>query len=640
MKKTAKAAPLPPQRATSITPYLHWIVGAIASLLYINTLGHGFALDDVAVITQNKYVHQGLGGIPRLLTTFYWQGYWNLNAGLYRPLSLISFAIEYQLGHGAPFIHHLMQVLLYGFTVAMLYQLLNRLLGTYATWLPLAATLLFAAHPAHTEVVANIKSRDEILCFLFFVLAALQLHKYGKATWQAILYFALCLLSKEAGILFLPVFFLIYALLGNRPITDSIKTLLPLVLVAGVWLAWHSYVIYVASPPRVGYTYEDNALLSCPDTLSRIQTGIVMLGMYIAKSVWPWQLSYDYSFSEIPCESGFSVKAFSVLIICVALIYVGIRQYRKQPVLSFAIIYFFCTILLASNVFFLIGSTMGDRLLFAPTLGSAIALAWLLFRFTGSIAATKMANTATVAACAIALLYSWKTVARNPVWQNDYTLFTTDTANAPGSARIWYNAGTAMLNSLPDDKNERAAVLTETIGALQKSVAIDSDKAAQYTNLGTAYYKAGDYTAAIAATTHAMKLTPQDTSLQLNLADALFMMKRYDEAIARYEFCIAHIQIPVAAYDFLGTALFNTKSYDHAIAVLQKGLSIDSTSAEMWTNYGNALGVSGKYPEAIHAFGKALQIEPARKAAIYAMALTYQNMGDTVNARTWMARMQ
>ena len=63
--------------------------------LYLNTLNHGFVLDDIAVVEQNQYVKKGFKGIPEILTTFYWQGFTNVNVGLYRPLSLTAFAAEY-----------------------------------------------------------------------------------------------------------------------------------------------------------------------------------------------------------------------------------------------------------------------------------------------------------------------------------------------------------------------------------------------------------------------------------------------------------------------------------------------------------------------------------------------------------------
>src|SRR6185312_10602644 len=88
------------------------LIAALSFLLYANTLQHGFVLDDIAVIQNNSFVQQGISGIPKILTTFYWQGYWNSNAGLYRPTSLIAFAIEHQLSN-KPFIHHFFNVVYY-----------------------------------------------------------------------------------------------------------------------------------------------------------------------------------------------------------------------------------------------------------------------------------------------------------------------------------------------------------------------------------------------------------------------------------------------------------------------------------------------------------------------------------------------
>jgi len=399
----------------SVHKYIPLVLAIISFLVYANTLGHGFALDDVAVISNNKFVQQGIAGIPKILTTFYWQGYWDLNAGLYRPLSLIMFAIEWQLGGGSPFIHHLVQVLLYAFSMAQLYKLLCLVLQRYSQWLPAAVTLLFAMHPIHTEVVANIKSRDEILCFLFFLLTAKELLTKQRVTALAVAYYVLCLLSKEAGILYLPIFLVLLVQLLDMKPARALVALAPLGIASAAWLGWHSYVVQYLSPARVNYTYADNSLLACPDFLSRLSTGLGILGSYMVKSVWPYTMSYDYSFYQVPCDDGLSMAAIATLAACGGLLYVAIKQFRKPSPLSFGIFFFFCTIILASNVVFLIGSTMGDRLLFAPVLGTLICICWLAYRHTGQLQSAKLLNPAAMMVLAVASIYAIKTTARNPL---------------------------------------------------------------------------------------------------------------------------------------------------------------------------------------------------------------------------------
>src|SRR5437660_273353 len=78
----------PATKATKNTPLiLSLLLAGLSILLYANTISHHYALDDVAVVYQNKYTTHGFAGIGKMLTTFYWQGYWEFNAGLYRPLS-------------------------------------------------------------------------------------------------------------------------------------------------------------------------------------------------------------------------------------------------------------------------------------------------------------------------------------------------------------------------------------------------------------------------------------------------------------------------------------------------------------------------------------------------------------------------
>ncbi|PYR84397.1 MAG: hypothetical protein DMG19_16815, partial [Acidobacteria bacterium] len=123
-------------------------------------------------VTGHPYVMQGWRGIPKIFQVGLSQ-FDNVNLGYHRPLSLVTFAIENQFFPKNAYVGHLDNVLLYGLTGFCLYLLLTRIFrGMYALF-SLSVTLLFLAPPIHTEVVANIKSRDEILAFLSLILSLL-----------------------------------------------------------------------------------------------------------------------------------------------------------------------------------------------------------------------------------------------------------------------------------------------------------------------------------------------------------------------------------------------------------------------------------------------------------------------------------
>src|SRR6185312_350644 len=165
--KPARAADAGARRERS----MQIVLGVLTFALYANTLGASFALDDLNVIQQNTFTHLGLAGIPKMLTSFYWAGYWNYNTGLYRPLSLIGFAIQWQFFKDAAGWYHAVSVLLYVTTILLLFGTLRTLLSKHSPALAFVVSLIFAAHPAHTEVVANIKSQDELLCLIFALLS-------------------------------------------------------------------------------------------------------------------------------------------------------------------------------------------------------------------------------------------------------------------------------------------------------------------------------------------------------------------------------------------------------------------------------------------------------------------------------------
>ena len=170
----------------------------LAFLLYANTLGHDFVLDDGIVITENKLVQQGLEGIPGILSKDTFFGFIQTEGrehvvagGRYRPLSLVMFAVLYQLVGNNAWVFHLLTVLLFAATCVVLYRTLLLLLARretfFASFFSFTSALLFAVHPIHTEVVANVKSCDEILALLGCLgalFAVLKAFDTGSVKWS------------------------------------------------------------------------------------------------------------------------------------------------------------------------------------------------------------------------------------------------------------------------------------------------------------------------------------------------------------------------------------------------------------------------------------------------------------------------
>lgn len=169
--KNKNSVKIPPLNKSGIVkkqinpvPFLYAIIFIFAFLLYGNTISNKYALDDDFVVLNNKIVHQGLKGIPHIFAS----RYTDMKGGTfgYRPITKASLAIEYQFFGENPHVSHFINVLLYALTGMFLFYLMRKFLKSFSFHLPFIITLLFMAHPIHTEVVASIKNREEILSFL------------------------------------------------------------------------------------------------------------------------------------------------------------------------------------------------------------------------------------------------------------------------------------------------------------------------------------------------------------------------------------------------------------------------------------------------------------------------------------------
>src|SRR5690606_8485120 len=171
-----------------------FLIFLISFLFYGNTIPNEFSMDDELVTLNHKNVSKGFNGIIPIFKERYVSN--EQQSYEYRPIVLVTFAIEHQFTGGDPHFSHFINILLYALTGVVLFFLLSRLFVQHHWILPASITFLFLIHPIHNEVVASLKNRDELLSFLFTLLsirAFLNFYDYQKK-WQILygfLFFAI-----------------------------------------------------------------------------------------------------------------------------------------------------------------------------------------------------------------------------------------------------------------------------------------------------------------------------------------------------------------------------------------------------------------------------------------------------------------
>jgi Tfp pilus assembly protein PilF len=398
----------------------------VAMLVYANTLVNGFAFDDGIYIFGNHSVTS-----PSIQAMFAPTKFNNV----VRPVTFATLALNQAVGGAHPFGYHLFNLFLHAAVVLLLYMVLRRLLDTLPEGgaVSLMAALLFAVHPIHTEAVASIVGRSEVLA-AGFLLAAWLLHLQDREI-PSLLCLALALMSKESAVAFVPL-----VLAGDfaRSKFKPSGRYARIVGVAVVYLALF-WKIKGGRFGEVSIPFLDNPLANLPGSL-RILNSLRIAWKYVGLHVYPVKLSCDYSYNAILLYANWrhGVVAASAALLVMALWVWAFWTRRNEWFLAGAI--YLGGFAATANLLVPTGTIMGERLAYLPSAGFCLLVALALIRFERH---QRLLGSAVFVILIAAL--ALRTVDRNSDWRDNFRLFSTDVRVVPGSAKIHCNLGGEYL---------------------------------------------------------------------------------------------------------------------------------------------------------------------------------------------------
>lgn len=631
--------------------WLYLIIFLAGFGLYANTLQHNYVYDDVSVIGLNKFTKMGIDGIPTLFTKAYWYGFRGENDGTYRPLSLITFALEYEYFGENAHVPHFVNVFLYALSgvflfwfLVLIYELKNPLQRGLSSFFAFIVSLFYIAHPVHTEVVANIKGRDEILCFLLFLISFIYLLKYIKNAGSSflrkifflaisILSFYLSILSKETAVTFVAVIPLVLFVFTNFSSKKILQTSSIFVIITIVYLIMRgSFLDSIAgSKPLIPI---DNTLAAATTFSEKYATAIYILGKYLGLLLFPHPLIYDYSFKQIAIVDWSNIYALISLVVYASMLIYAIRGIKDKSIVSFGILYYLITMSIVSNLFLMIGSTMAERFLYIPSLGFCIAVGYLLIRLfkiegtsnSSALQYFKQNISLMIVLAVVFILYSFKTVSRNLIWKDNLTLYSTDIVNAENSSRahLFYGQELLELAKVEPEKNKRKDLFDKTIKEITRSSEIDPTYSDTWLNLGIAYVENGDNAEGIKNYKRVLQINPFYDKAYYNMGNAYFNLKDFTKAKECFENAIKYNNAYKLAYYNLGNTYMKIDQNEKAIEYYHKTLQLDPYYIDVYNNMGNAYTNLLKFDDAIASYKKAIVLKPQ-------YALLHNNMGNVYN---------
>ncbi len=535
------------------------IIAVLTIVFNYNTIFNKYALDDDIIMRQNMYVQKGFSGIGEIMSNDAYKSFYasmgieqQLSGGRYRPLSIVTFAIEQQIfGEclGGEFtdvrdsimamnrvnskdvatyqrlanrrteleerikasnlsiagIRHGFQVFWYILALLIVFYFLHHFIFRENTDIAFLTVLLFLFHPIHSEVIANVKSRDEIFSLLFIGLTFIFFFKYDlerkrNDLIRGCVFFFLALLSKEYAFVMIVLIPAGLMLFHKRKFSEIRASLGAAGAVFLFYFFIRLSILGLATAPVDKSTQDP---LNDPYMYAKgsqaFASKVDRLDDYLHLLVFPYRLSADYSYQHFPYskmfDAGFSLSLITMLGLVALLVYF----WRKKHAMAFALLIYLGFFALVSNMLFDIGATMGERLIFHSSLGFVMLVAWGLITGIEKLekfgSGTRYLALVFVVAVAIPCLsYTWE---RNANWSSDYTLFTRDVLTNPNSALCNGNAGAQYMDKALTYQGKDSAMLRRYSDSaftyLSRATKLHTRYVNGFLNLGLCEYHRGHY---------------------------------------------------------------------------------------------------------------------------------------------------
>lgn len=546
-------------------------------VLYGKTLRYDFVLDD-NLIVQNKQVQKGVTGVGAIFSSGYLSGF-NGESSTYRPLPLVTFAIEKSIHDLDPFWSRFFHLLLYAISIFLLIRLATFWYNDYPKILLLFVGVLFLVNPIHTEVVCNLKSRDELLALIFILLTLIQVSKYNeKPSLKWIILSAisslLALMSKENAVMVAPFVPLAFYSVYKADWKQVVKFSSGIFLAALTYFFIRILVLDSSQLPEEQFII-NNAYVNT-SIFERIGNSAFLLILYLCKVFIPYHLTWDYSYNTLHFYSLSSLPALlSVLTLVLAFSFLIWKRkcIRNSLFLVVGFVLFLITVL---NLFVLIGANFAERFLFVPSVFSTMFFVVILHEL---IERKKLGIKTTYALLAlVCFTYAVITVNREADWKDNESLFLASLKTNPESVRV--------QTLLGNNYREKAEQMQP------------GPKQEQLYRVAFSYYD------------EAIKILPEAYEAWYNKGVIYQQTGANELAINHFKEVIRIDSNHVNALNNLGVIYYNSHTLNLAEKYWTQAYSLSKTNPEVVGNMGVLYHAKRDYNKAVEFYTQSLKLNP------------------------------
>lgn len=508
--------------------------------------------DDDKLIYQNPKI---TSLSPTAVKTFFTEDH----VGLYHPLVLLSYALEYRFFKLDPVPYHMTNLVLHLLNTGLVFWII--LIVSSQPLVAFVTALLFGIHPLHVESVAWVTERKDTLYAFFFLAATIAYLFYRRRASLAqyvlaLLLFIASLLSKPMAVTLPFILIACDYLTGNRLTKKDILEKIPFFVIAVLFSLLTVYIHYHSTDvsPRPPFALWQKIFISC--------YGFIF---YIGKMILPVKLSCIYPYpDDIYTRLPAIFRAAPVIVAALTAAVVFSVRHTKKILFGFL----FYAITVAPVLQFLPAggeAVPADRYTYIPLIGlfyiAAEGCGWLWEKNR------QLRLFVIIALSTLMIILGYLTFMRGLVWQDSVKLWTDVLASRP-------HAGVA------------------------------------YSNRGSEYYLRGEHDKAIADFNEALKLNPRYAEVYNNRGVLYSERGDNDKAIADFTRAITLKPSYAASYDNRGLAYLRKGLFEEAIRDFTKAIELEPRLASAYNHRGIVYNDQGLFDRAIEDYNTALAIQP------------------------------
>ena len=579
------------------------LIAAAGFVVYINALSNDFVFDDDSVVLGDPSITD-ISNIPKYFTGQ--EGFHKVIGRYYRPVVSATYAIDNSLWGLKPFGFHLTNIIIHVINSLLFFKLLLLMFGIESAktqksrlYAVIFGALIFAVHPIHTEAVTWVSGRTDSLSFTFFIASFIYYLKYSKGKnplnfVMVFFFFVLSLLAKEMAIT-LPAVILLYDIAVSKGLSKKLiqeKLLIYVSFVAAsVMYLFLRWLILKDIPQRESYFY-----FYGKETLTAILTMLQTLPLYFRLLIVPVELIYHYN-GYLPYQSSFaSVYIIMAIVFILIMISVAVYLFKKLPLVSYSILFFFITLLPVMNILPTM-NFVAERFLYIPSAALSFAAVVLVSKYYSDKLKSALVFTGVVVIAA----YSYLTFVRNMDWKDNNTLFLS--AEGKQGTILYVNIGNIYANRKEYDKAE---IL------YRKAIDLKDETLLANTNLGKIFLIKGNFDSAYYYMYKSYTLDTLSPEPMFSLAQLYINNNRIPEAIEWLE----KIQRTVPNYMNSAQTLEELKRRPQNDVDIQKSqpqkLRIASLEQSSYQNYQQK-----KYDKAIEELKELVKLNPSGSGGYY-----------------------